>query len=172
MTQKTLTFTALVAGLIGLVLGAVALFTTLNSSSTGLEQVVFEHDAMTSDQITLVPSSLPDSTIGEKRYYNVPATNPEGGSFTGTLTVMAENTPEVGKDIRETSLVFQMGSIEDQIQIGGVAVYDMANPALKEGQVIVRPILGGTGKYAKATGWVQTKHNEDGTWTHTIYYTK
>lgn len=170
MNKQAIAFTALIVSVLGVVLGGIALAAA--NTAPALQEAVFEHDEMTSDEITLVKGSLENSTVGDKRYYSVPATVPEGGSFTGTLTVMAENTPEQGKDLRETSLIFQMGSIEDQIQIGGIAVYDMANPALKPGDVIVRPILGGTGTFAGASGWVETTHNEDGGWKHVFHYTQ
>lgn len=169
MLNRTLAVVALVIGVVGVVLGGIAL--TAANTAPVLQEAVFEHDEMTPDQITLIPGGLENSTVGDKRYYNVPATSPSGGMFTGTLTVMAENTPEQGKDLRETSLIFQMGNISDQIQIGGIAVYDMANPALKPGDVIIRPILGGTGTYAGATGWVETTHNADGGWKHVFHYT-
>lgn len=181
--KNKISIVSLAVGLIAVVLAVVSITMNLvstppasptsspSTAATELQTAEFTHAELTSNEITLVKSALEGSTVGDIRYYSVPATSPAGGSFNGSLTVLAENTPESGKEIRETSLIFQMGSINDQIQIGGVAVYDTANPALLTGQVIVRPIVGGTGKYAGATGWAETTHNTDGSWKHVFYYT-
>ena len=31
------------------------------------------------------------------------------------------------------------------------------------------PVIGGSGAYAGATGWVDSTHNADGTWTHIFH---
>lgn len=169
MKRNALAVIALIAGISGIVVGAVALSGVTATSE--MQQVTFEHAEMTSDEITLIPGGIEGSTVGDTRYYNVPATSPAGGMFTGTLTVLADKTPSAGKELRETALIFEMGSIDDQIQIGGIATYDSANPALKPGEIIVRPILGGTGKYAGISGWAETTHNEGGGWKHVFHYT-
>ena len=163
--------------LVGLVLAAAALITSAvavsvaSQSQPSLQEVTFTHAEMTPDQITLVSAGPEDNNLGDTRYYVVPATSPEGGIFTGTLTVMALDTPAAGQQIRESNLVFQFGSIEDQMVVQGVAKYDAASPALKPGDVVVRPIVGGTGRFAGATGWVETTHNADGSWDHVFRYT-
>lgn len=176
MKANNLSVVALTAALIALVLGVVATVMAGSEiaaveSTSELQTAEFTHAEMTPSQITLVKGGLPNSTVGDKRYYYVPATSPAGGVFTGSLTVMAQNAPATGKELRETSIIFQMGNMNDQIQIGGVAVYDSANPALIPGDVIVRPILGGLGKYAGATGYAETTHKADGSWKHVFHFT-
>lgn len=163
--------------IVGLVLAAAALITSAvavsvaSQSQPSLQEVTFTHAEMTPDQISLVSAGPDENNLGDTRYYVVPATSPEGGIFTGTLTVMALDTPAAGQQIRESNLVFQFGSIEDQMVVQGVATYDAASPALKPGDVVVRPIVGGTGRFAGATGWVETTHNADGSWDHVFRYT-
>lgn len=163
--------------IVGLVLAAAALITSAvavsvaNQSQPSLQEVTFTHAEMTPDQISLVSAGPDENNLGDTLYYVVPATSPEGGIFTGTLTVMALDTPAAGQQIRKSNLVFQFGSIEDQMVVQGVATYDAASPALKPGDVVVRPIVGGTGRFAGATGWVETTHNADGSWDHVFRYT-
>lgn len=160
-------------GILALAVGGFGIGLAVSATSAGpvLQEIVFTHAEMTPDEITLVPSADPGTTVGDKRYYNVPATSPTGGRFTGSLTTMAVNTPSAGKEIRETSLNFMFGDIADQMNVAGTAIYDSESPALKVGDVIVRPIIGGTGKFAGATGWVETTHNADGSWKHDFHYT-
>lgn len=170
MNKPAVALGALVLSVIALVLGAVGI-SLANQPAAALQEVTFTHAEMTPDQITLVKAGADDNNLGDTRYYVVPATSPEGGIFTGTLTVMALDTPGTGQQIRESNLVFQFGTIEDQIVVQGVAAYDAASPALKPGEVVVRPITGGAGKFAGASGWVETTHNEDGSWNHVFRYT-
>lgn len=176
MKPSKLTIAALTIAVFALALGALGTalaisVLTQTDSTSELQTAEFTHAEMTPSQITFVKSDLPNSSVGDKRYYYVPATSPAGGVFTGSLTVMTQNAPAPGKELRETSLIFQMGNINDQIQIGGVAVYDSANPALVPGDVITRPIIGGIGKYAGATGYANTTHNADGSWKHVFHFT-
>ena len=92
--------------------------------------------------------------------------------MTGSLTVVAPDKPTKGEELRRSNLVFQFGAVDDQLVVGGVAVYQIANPTISLGKVVTRPILGGSGKFAGATGWVETTHNADGTWVHVFHYTK
>lgn len=170
MNKPAVSLVAVIVAVVALVLGIVGISLS-NQQSTGLQEVVFTHAEMTPDQITLVKAGPEENNLGDTRYYVVPATSPEGGIFTGTLTVMALDTPAAGQQIRESNLVFQFGAIEDQIVVQGVASYDAASPALKPGDVVVRPITGGSGKFAGASGWVETTHNADGSWEHVFRYT-
>lgn len=172
MKRNTLAIIALAIGAIALVLGAANLAAMRGSASdTGTDVTTFSHAEITPDQITLVPSGAGTSPVGDVRYYKIPATSPAGGLLTGTLTVTAVGAPAAGQELRQSNLVFAFGSTADQMVVGGEAVYDSASPALRVGDVITRPILGGTGTFAGATGWVETTHLEDGTWNHTFTYT-
>lgn len=170
MNKSAVSVVAIVIAAIALALGVVGI-TLANQPGTPVQEITFTHAEMTPDQITLVSAGPNENNLGDTRYYVVPATSPEGGIFTGTLTVMALDTPETGQQIRESNLVFQFGAIEDQIVVQGVAAYDAASPALKPGDVVVRPIVGGSGKFAGASGWVETTHNADGSWDHVFRYT-
>lgn len=169
MQKSSVSLAGIIIAVVALVLGIVGI--ALANQPSSLQRVEFTHAEMTPDQITLIKGGTADNNVGDTRYYDVPATSPKGGMFTGTLTVTALDTPKAGQQIRESNLVFQFGAIEDQIVVQGVATYDAASPALKPGDVVVRPITGGSGKFAGASGWAETTHNADGSWNHVFQFT-
>jgi hypothetical protein len=57
---------------------------------------------------------------------------------------------------------------DNQILIQGVAEYKITKAALEESTATRRAIIGGTGKYANAQGWMETKHLPNGTWQHVL----
>jgi hypothetical protein len=67
--------------------------------------------------------------------------------------------------------VFTFASAGDQIYVGGAAVYPAKGSTIKVASSVVRPILGGSGKYAGASGWCETEHLADGSWRHTFHLT-
>jgi len=172
MKRNTTAVVAIMLALIGLVgTGLSFAFTAATSAST-YQTVEFDHAEVTASQVTVLDNGFDGSSPGDERFFNVPATSPQGGLLTGSLTVVAPDSPKVGQELRQSDLVFQFGAIEDQMVVGGVAVYEITDPTLALGRVVVRPILGGSGKYAGATGWLDTTHNEDGTWVHVFHYKK
>ena len=54
---------------------------------------------------------------------------------------------------------------KDQIIAFGAADYTASAPEFDAGQSVVRPVLGGTGKYMGARGQVTSTRNTDGTYT-------
>ena len=87
------------------------------------------------------------------------------------MTTVAENTPAKGKEIRVTKLVFLFQKPEDQIEIGGASVYSAVAQTRPKQSVTIRPIVGGSGAYAGATGWASSVHYANGNWTHTFHLT-
>jgi hypothetical protein len=112
-------------------------------------------------------------SVGDSYSANVRAKGPggEAARVVGALTTVAEDTPAKGKEIRTTNLVFIFSNPNDQLQIGGASVYAKTAPTRPKASTTVRPILGGSGKYAGATGWCVTVHYVDGHWTHTFHFT-
>jgi hypothetical protein len=62
---------------------------------------------------------------------------------------------------RATLLFFTFGGHKDQIVVYGITDYSPAADEFAVGQPVVRPILGGTGKYMGARG----TRNSDGSYT-------
>jgi hypothetical protein len=56
----------------------------------------------------------------------------------------------------------------DRITVGGIGQYPRGDTGLVENQEFERPILGGTGRYAGASGTVTSVHRPDGSYEHTF----
>jgi hypothetical protein len=171
MKKNTTAVVAIMIALISLVGTGLGFAFTAASSSASHQVVEFRHAEVIASQVTVLDSGLDGSSPGDERFFVVPATSPEGGLLTGSLTVVAPDKPLQSQELRRSDLVFQFGAVEDQMVVGGVAVYEIDDPTLALGRVVTRPILGGSGVFAGATGWVDTTHNEDGTWVHVFHYT-
>ena len=163
---------AIVIALIALVGTGLSFAFTAVSTISPYQTVEFTHAEVDASQITVLDSGLDGSSPGDERFFIVPATSPDGGLLTGSLTVVAAGQPRPSEELRRSDLVFQFGAVEDQLVVGGVAVYEIEDPTLSLGKVVTRPIVGGAGVYAGASGWVDSTHNQDGTWVHVFHYKK
>jgi quercetin dioxygenase-like cupin family protein len=95
------------------------------------------------------------------------------GRLDATLITTAIDVPEPGDEIRISTLVFSFGEGgESQVVVGGTAVYPAQGATLATGAVPTRPIQGGSGRFAGASGWAVSEHLEDGTWRHTLTLTR
>jgi hypothetical protein len=112
-------------------------------------------------------------SVGDTYSADVPAKGPGGSAarVVGTLTTVAENQPAQGKEIRTTKLVFIFANPNDQIEIGGASTYASTAPTRPKASTTIRPIVGGSGKYAGATGWAESIHSAAGNWTHRLHLT-
>jgi len=112
-------------------------------------------------------------SVGDVYSANVPAKGP-GPSLArlvGTLTTVAEDTPIKGKEIRTAKLVVIFADPDDQIEIGGAGTYSKSAPTRPRASTTIRPIVGGSGKYAGASGWAVSVHYKNGNWSHTFHLT-
>jgi hypothetical protein len=172
MKKNATAIVAIVIALIALVAAGVSFAYTAASANASYQTVQFDHAEIVPSQVTVLDTGIAGSSPGDERFFYLPATSPAGGVMTGSLTVVAPDKPTKGEELRRSNLVFQFGAVDDQLVVGGVAVYQIANPTISLGKVVTRPILGGSGKFAGATGWVETTHNADGTWVHVFHYAK
>ena len=170
MSKNVAGVIAVFISVIALVVGGVAVAVSLASGGVTYQTVEFTHAEVDPTQVTVLDTGVDGSTPGDERFFIIPATSPAGGLMTGSLTVVAPDMPEIGQEIRQSNLVFQFGAVDDQMVVGGVAIYEIADPTISLGKVVTRPILGGSGKYKGARGWVETTHNEDGTWVHVFRF--
>lgn len=109
------------------------------------------------------------ASLGDLRVANAILTDRSGlriGELHGTLITTAIDTPGPGDEIRQSNLVFQVGRPQDQIVVGGESAYPASSSTIATATTIVRPILGGSGRYAGARGTARTDHFDDGTWRH------
>ena len=66
---------------------------------------------------------------------------------------------------RATLLFFTFADRKDQIIAFGAADYSPSAPEFDAGEPVVRPVLGGTGKYMGARGQVTSTRDADGSYT-------
>ena len=122
--------------------------------------------------VTLVDASSNGHQLGDLRVTSIPTTTQDGtalGRLDATLTTTAIDVPEAGSEIRISNLVFSFGEDgQTQIVVGGSAVYPAEGATIAIDAVTVRPILGGSGRFAGATGTAQTRHLDDDSWVHTF----
>ncbi len=126
--------------------------------------VTLHHGHVTSEYVDL---GAPGPSVGDVWVLTAALTDDSGaalGWLRGTVTTTAENQPGPGDEIRNVDLVLQAGGAGDQIVIGGQAAYPKDGGTLASGSVTIRPITGGSGAYAGARGWVETRHFANDTW--------
>ena len=87
------------------------------------------------------------------------------GEVSGSKTLIklaTEANPDLEK--RGTLLFFTLGG-QDQIVVFGITDYSPTAGEFAAGQPVVRPVLGGTGKYMGARGQLISTRNADGLYT-------
>jgi len=155
----TRSLSALLIGLVALV----GLTTPAHAApKSGITTVTVYHQPV-------VPTAVTGSGIGTVRYFSIPmAVNgvaADGQYLTGTLTTLDIGVPG-GREIRASDLNFVFGSSDDQLVVGGIAIYPAAGATLAEGARVVRPVIGGSGKYAGAAGQAISTNLGAKGWTH------
>jgi len=79
------------------------------------------------------------------------------------IKLATDANPDLEK--RGTLLVFTFGGGQDQIVVFGITNYSPAAGGFAAGQPVVRPVLGGTGKY-HGCAWTGHQHAECGWFVH------
>lgn len=108
-------------------------------------------------------------SVGDTRSFHGPVYRPGSrtavrGSITGVGVTAVINQPVPGQELRAVSIGFQLPDLRNQISVGGYAAYPMTSATLARNTVTVRPITGGTGRFAGARGWLRTTHFARGYW--------
>jgi hypothetical protein len=143
--------------------------TAASPAASGEMVVTITHGPV---QATLVDAPPQGASIGDVRYFSVPATDDAGrpGRRTASLTTSSIDDPNPGDELRIAQLVFVFGdTMADQLVIGGAADYPKDASTIQPGTATVRPVLGGSGKWAGARGWAESFHLADGTWKHVFH---
>lgn len=145
--------------------------------SVGLVSAIAGAPASAADKPTVVrvyhqavnPIAVSGSGIGAVRTFFIPmAVNGKaanGQYLAGTLTTLDTAMPNQ-QELRASNLTFVFGAEKDQMVVGGVSLYPPAGSTLAEGQTTVRPVIGGSGKYAGARGQVVSTNMGATGWTH------
>lgn len=109
------------------------------------------------------------ASAGDERIFDFDATDSHGGTV-GTHWVMITTAVDgaTGAETRSVRGTFTFNA-DDQLILDGVADYPKAGATLEKDVTVIRAVVGGTGRYAGARGWVKTIHHVDGTWTHEFH---
>lgn len=98
------------------------------------------------------------------------------GRLDAQLLTTSVDFPAAGDEVRMSTLNFVFGAgaanltgSADQLLVSGSGFYPSTQSTLPTGTSLVRPIIGGSGAYAGASGWAESEHLIDGTWRHTFY---
>lgn len=128
------------------------------------------HPAVTA---TLIDNGEPGTSAGDVRTYWTPLTRPKKsrtiGTMSGSLLTTAVDRPRRGFELRTADLVFSIGRARNQLVIGGIAKYRQQAATLTRAEAVIRPVIGGSGRYAGAHGWAKSVHKRDGTWCHIFH---
>jgi hypothetical protein len=121
-------------------------------------------------KMSLLDLGQPGNSPGDVYHFSAPLRSSAGGQIIGevfgskTLIKLATDAdPDVEK--RGTLLFFTFGGGQDQIVVFGITNYSPTAGEFAAGQPVVRPVLGGTGKYLGARGQVTSTRNADGSYT-------
>ncbi len=127
-----------------------------------VERVTVYHQAV-------APIAVTGSGIGAVRTFFAPiAVDGEPGDgqyFTGTLTTLVTGLKD-NQELRASNLVFVIGDEANQLVIGGISLYPSAGATIAPGTKTTRPIIGGSGNFAGATGEVVSTNLGANGWTH------
>jgi quercetin dioxygenase-like cupin family protein len=122
---------------------------------------------------SLVTAGSDGHQLGDLRTASVPVTDANGeaiGQLDATLTTTSLDLPAAGDEHRLGVLVFSFGDDRDhQLTVHGVAHYPAQGATIETGDTQVRPVVGGSGRFAGATGEAVTSHLDDDTWVHAFY---
>jgi hypothetical protein len=151
---------------------ASALITACGADSTHLSTETFTvyEDA---PKMSLLDLGAPGNSLGDVYHFSAPLHSERGGPVTGEV-IGSKTLVKVATDAkpnlerRATLMFFTFADGKDQIVAFGAANYSPSAPEFDAGQPVVRPVLGGTGKYIGARGQVTSTRNADGSYTQTF----
>jgi hypothetical protein len=129
--------------------------------------VTFSHGAVTPTTIVL---GTDGGAVGAVRTFHAEAAADDGTSGTFDATMVTTSVDEAaGLERRLTTIVFSVNDGADQLILSGSAVYPAAGSTIKTAATVVRPIIGGSGRWSGARGWAESTHEVDGSWTHAFH---
>lgn len=145
-----------------LLVGIAAPAHAAQGKGTGITTVTVYHQPVTTTSVT-------GTGLGTVRTFFVPTAvngkSADGQYLTGTLTTVAQGLPG-NEEVRASDLIFVFGNVENQLVVGGAAIYPAAGATLAPGTRVVRPVIGGSGIYAGAVGQAISTNLGANGWTH------
>ena len=133
--------------------------------------------------LALAAPELPSHRLGVLRVLPATAitdaTGAELGRLDAQLVTSTIDYPTAGDEVRMSVLVFSFGQgtgslsgLADQLVVSGSGFYAGSQDTVSAGTTLVRPITGGTGRFAGARGWADSEHLGDDSWRHTFHFLK
>ncbi len=122
--------------------------------------------------MVLVDSNSNGHQLGDLRVGSLLTTDEHGreaGRMDAMLVTTGIDVPNPDDEVRISNLIFMFGEGVDQIVINGSGFYPAAGGTINLNKTIIRPVTGGSGVYAGASGWVETEHFANDTWRHTFH---
>lgn len=120
----------------------------------------------------VTPTGVIGSGLGTVRTWFTPTTvdgvSAPGQYMTGTLTTVAIDASD-GTEWRTSNLVFVVGGESNQLVVGGVSLYPATSATIATGTQTIRPIIGGSGAYNGARGYVVTTNLGPRGWLHVFH---
>ncbi len=119
---------------------------------------------------TVLDHGEPGRSVGDIRIWNFDA-KASNGDAVNTNWIMTTTGINQSKGIEQrviTGAFYFNNNTDNQILIQGVAEYKITKATLEESTATRRAIIGGTGKYVNAQGWMETKHLPNGSWQHVL----
>ena len=118
---------------------------------------------------TILDMGEPGDSVGDVRIWRFSAKSSDNQpvmmDWLMTTTGYAEHTKELESRITLSVVSFDDNG-ENTIQLQGVGLYPIIGSTLKTEATLQRAVIGGTGKYAGASGAVTSTHLTDGSWRH------
>ena len=117
----------------------------------------------------------PDSNghqLGDLRVVSLPTVYASGdpaGRLDATLITTGIDVPLPDDEIRISNLIFVFGRGVDQIVVNGSGFYPAAGGTIDLDSTLIRPVTGGSGRFAGMNGWAESRHFPDDTWEHTFH---
>jgi predicted RecA/RadA family phage recombinase len=124
--------------------------------------------------VTVIDNGTPGDSAGDERIFAYGATDDRGRAVhvDWLMTTTGVDFPEAGLQTRVNNGIFSWPDVNTQMTLNGVGVYRNSGSVLATASTLDRPLVGGSGEYAGANGWVLSDHLVNGDWTHTFYFCK
>ena len=121
-------------------------------------------------KMSLLDLGAPGNSLGDVYHFSAALHSERGGPVTGELIgsktlVKLPTDANPNQERRATLMFFTFAEGKDQIIAFGAADYSPSTPEFDADKPVVRPVLGGTGKYMGARGQVTSMRSSDGSYT-------
>lgn len=138
------------------------------SAATATSEITVLHPPV--PEPTLLAVNAGESSVGDVRIFHFDGETDTGDPVTidWIMTTTAIDAPEVGVETRSSSASLSFGSHNDQLIVEGIALYPGAGSVLAVADSSQRAIVGGSGRFAGATGEIVSTRLDDGSWRHEI----